>query len=146
MLTCPLGHGDLHTESHLELEVAVCEECGGEWLHHDELEALESATVHDATVIAGMREYSPHESDRRCPVCQAKLYEFDYRANPLELDACPQGHGYWLDGGEEARVRDLILQRARDLHRAAGAEESFGQFMTGIRGKLGGRGGHGLFR
>ena len=128
-MNCPLGHGELHREAHSEVTVDVCAQCGGEWLDHDELAAFEAAAVSDRSVLAGMVEYQPHPGERRCPICDKPMYEFDYRANPLEIDACPDGHGYWLDGGEETRVRDLILQRARDLHRAASAEDSFGAFI-----------------
>ena len=144
-MNCPLGHGALHPETHSGIEVSVCTECGGEWLERGDLPALEKLVVKDAVVLSGMIEYQAHESDRACPVCAKRMYEFDYRANPLEIDACADGHGYWLDAGEEARVKDLILQRARDLHRAAGAEVSFGSFLSTVRSQFGGRGrGRGL--
>lgn len=67
------------------------------------------------------------------PACGGEMYEFDYGGNALEIDACAQGHGYWLDGGEESRVRELIRQRARDLHRAATAESAFSGFLDQLR-------------
>ncbi len=118
----------------------MCAECGGEWLDPNELEAIESSTVADAVVLSGMIEYQSYPGERPCPVCRKLMYGFDYRANPLQIDGCPDGHGYWLDGGEESRVRELILQRARDLNRAARAEGSFGGFLSAIRGQLGGKG------
>ncbi len=139
-MDCPLGHGALHPENHSGVEVGACATCGGEWIQRADLQALERLAVKDAVVLSGMVEYQAHESGRACPVCGSLMYSFDYRANPLEIEACPAGHGYWLDAGEEARVRDLILQRARDLHRAAGAEASFGSFLSGIRSQFGGRG------
>ena len=139
-MKCPLGHGELRAESHAGIAVEVCPSCGGEWLDHDDLQSLEKLVVNDPVVLSGMIEYQRHESERACPVCSKTMYGFDYRANPLEIDACPQGHGYWLDGGEEAEVKDLILRRARDLNRAASAESSFGSFLSGIRGQFGGRG------
>jgi Zn-finger nucleic acid-binding protein len=139
-MRCPLGHGDLHPETHSGLDVQTCSQCGGSWLFHAEIQALEATAASDSVVLAGMIEYEPHSTDRRCPVCEKAMYEFDYRGNPLEVDACPDGHGYWLDGGEEARVRELILQRARDLHRTASAEVSFGAFVGVLRKQLGGRG------
>jgi Zn-finger nucleic acid-binding protein len=138
-MECPLGHGPLTPESHAGLSVQACAQCGGEWLERDALAVVEASAVSDRSVLAGMVEYQPHASDRHCPQCGKEMYEFDYRANPLELDACPDGHGYWLDGGEEARVRDLIIQRARDLNRSASAQESFGAFMSSMRAKLGGK-------
>jgi Zn-finger nucleic acid-binding protein len=144
-VNCPLGHGELRTETHSGVDVQACAVCGGEWLHHDDLQTIEKAVVTDAVVLSGMVEYQPHETERRCPVCDRAMYEFDYRGNPLEIDACANGHGYWLDGGEEARVKDFILQRAHDLHRAASAEASFGSFLSGMRSQFGGRGrGRGL--
>jgi len=38
---------------------------------------------------------------------------FNYRAYNLELDVCSQEHGYWLDAGEDGRVRDIIEERVR---------------------------------
>jgi Zn-finger nucleic acid-binding protein len=139
-MDCPLGHGALQQDSHAGIEVAVCDICGGEWLQRDQLAALERATVNDPMVLAGTLEYDANPGERRCPSCAKNMYEFDYRANPLEIDACPDGHGYWLDGGEESRVREAIRQRARDLNRAASAEATFGGFLTKIRGQLGGKG------
>ncbi|MBI2765988.1 MAG: zf-TFIIB domain-containing protein [Chloroflexi bacterium] len=138
-MNCPLGHGELHTEIHTGIEVDACAVCGGEWLDPDELQAMESATVRDSVVLSGMIEYQPNPGQRPCVVCHKPMYEFDYRGNPLQVDVCPDGHGYWLDGGEEERVRVLIRQRARDLNRAASAEGSFGAFLSRIRGQLGGR-------
>ena len=43
------------------------------------------------------------------PECGGEMYEFDYGGNALEIDACAQGHGYWLDGA-----------------RSRGCESSFG--------------------
>jgi Zn-finger nucleic acid-binding protein len=139
-MECPLGHGALTAQTHGALNVEMCPECGGEWIERDTLALVEASAVSDKSVLAGMIEYQRHPSERRCPACARLMYEFDYRANPLEIDACPDGHGYWLDGGEEARVRDLIIQRAHDLNRAASAQESFGAFIGGLRMKLGGKG------
>lgn len=139
-MNCPLGHGPLQPEAHGGLDVEACSICGGEWLQHEQLALLEQTTVNDPIVLAGTIEYDANPVDRLCPVCAKQMYEFDYRANPLEIDACPDGHGYWLDGGEESRVREAVRQRARDLNRAASAEATFGGFLTKMRSQLGGKG------
>lgn len=87
-----------------------------------------------------MREYSTRPSERACPQCGERMTSFDYRANPLELDACPLGHGIWLDAGEEKRVREYMRERVAGLQRAAAAEGGFARFMDSVRGKMGGRG------
>ena len=139
-MDCPLGHGPLHAESHGEIALEACAVCGGEWLHREQLAALEKSTVNDPIVLAGTIEYDANPIELACPVCGKHMYEFDYRANPLEVDGCPEGHGYWLTGGEESRVREAVRQRARDLNRAASAEATFGGFLSKMRSQLGGRG------
>jgi len=119
--------------------MSVCAACGGEWLAHESLHALEAAVVRDAVVLSGMIEYQPHSSVLACPVFEKAMYGFDYRGNSLEIDACGEGHGYWLDGGEEERLQALVRQRARDLHRASLAEATFGGFLDKMRSQFGGR-------
>jgi Zn-finger nucleic acid-binding protein len=58
---------------------------------------------------------------------------FDYRAYNLELNTCEDQHGFWLDAGEEGRIRDIVAERVRDLHRAASAEASWAQFLDHMR-------------
>ena len=58
-----------------------------------------------------------------------------------ELDTCRSEHGFWLDAGEEGRVRDIIDERVRGLQRSATAEAAWGNFLDG----LGGRGGGGAW-
>ena len=59
---------------------------------------------------------------------------FNYRAYNLELDTCPEEHGYWLDSGEEGRVRDIISERVRGLQRSASAEAAWGGFLRRAQG------------
>jgi Zn-finger nucleic acid-binding protein len=140
-MNCPLGHGELQPETRADIAVESCAVCGGEWLARDALASIEASAVSDSNALAGMVEYQPNETKLPCPVCAKPMYEFDYRGNPLQLNACELGHGYWLDGGEESQVRELMRRRAQDLHRSAAAEGSFGSFINSIRGQLGGRGG-----
>lgn len=138
-MDCPRGHGALIVEHHAGIEVDRCGECSGRWLDAHELDALE-ATAADPGARRGMVEYAKRPSDLRCPACSKRMVAFNYRANNLELDTCPDEHGYWLDAGESERVRDLIQQRVRDLDRAASAEASWGGFLGKLRGdRKGGR-------
>jgi len=75
---------------------------------------------------------------------------FNYRAYDLELDTCDDKHGFWLDAGEEGRVRDIIDERVRGLSRAESAEAAWDGFLERLKAG-GGRGGvwdqvTGLFR
>jgi len=139
-MDCPRDHTELVPEMMLGIEVNRCPNCNGRWLDHHELDELEATTgaresERRATITFGER---PGELD--CPACAKRMTAFNYRAYNLELDTCPEEHGYWLDAGEEGRVRDIIAERVHGLSRAASAEAAWGRFLGGLKG-----GGGGLF-
>ena len=124
-MKCPRCQADLVAQQQYHgIVVDRCPSCDGRWLDYDELDQLE-ATV----------RYAERGSELRCPVCGKEMSTFSYRAYNLELDACDD-HGFWLDGGEEARVREIIAERVRDLARSASAEQSWAGFLGGLRRKL----------
>jgi Zn-finger nucleic acid-binding protein len=124
----------MHTENEHGVEVDRCPTCRGAWYDYDELAELE-ATVADADERSGTIEYSKHESTLACPICQAPMHAFNYRAYNLELDACAEGHGFWLDAGESERVREVMRDRVRGLQRAGAAQQAW------FNAKRGGAGG-----
>ena len=44
-----------------------------------------------------------------------RMHAFNYRAYNLELDACTEGHGFWLDAGESERVLEVMKERVAGL-------------------------------
>jgi Zn-finger nucleic acid-binding protein len=138
-MDCPRGCGPLSAAQHHGIEMDQCAVCDGRWLDLNELDRLEATRAPDPSDRSGMVTYSKRTSELNCPVCAKPMTAFNYRANPLELDVC-ESHGYWLDAGEEGRVRDFIEQRVRDLYRASTAEESWGRFVTGLKDRLKGKG------
>jgi Zn-finger nucleic acid-binding protein len=132
MLKCPRDATELRTESYRGIEVFQCPECNGRWLENDELGELE-ATVADEEERLGTIEYAQTESELLCIVCSRRMVAFNYRAYNLQLDTCEELHGYWLDAGEENRVRDILKERVHGLQRAASAEESWRRFLQSMR-------------
>jgi Zn-finger nucleic acid-binding protein len=130
---CPRCEVCLVPKERRRIRMELCARCGGEWLGRSELERLEALAVPDPDALRGTIEYLPRPSHLHCPVCRSPMVQFDYRAGPLELEACGNGHGYWLDGGKERLVKGAMRQRARDLHRAARAESSFYAFLEQLR-------------
>jgi Zn-finger nucleic acid-binding protein len=53
------------------------------------------------------------------------MQRFDYRAHNLQLDACDEEHGFWLDAGAAERVRQIMLERAADMRRADRADATW---------------------
>jgi Zn-finger nucleic acid-binding protein len=131
-MLCPRCKVELQTEKYEGIDVDRCPSCNGRWLDYPELDELE-ATVASEDERRAQIVYSPRPSDLTCPKCGKRMTAFDYRAYNLELDTCEDQHGFWLDAGEEGRVRDIVEQRVRDLARSASAERAWGQFLEGVR-------------
>jgi Zn-finger nucleic acid-binding protein len=108
-----------------------CTTCGGAWYDQDELALLEATVAKDADERTGTIDYARRDSALACPVCQSPLQAFNYRAYNLELDACKQEHGFWLDRGEAERVRTVMRERVRGLQRSARAEAAWGGHGAG---------------
>jgi Zn-finger nucleic acid-binding protein len=136
-MKCPRDGTELVVEQEYHgIEVDRCPTCNGRWLDHDELDQLEATVPSTAEERRATIRYAEHESEMDCPKCGKKMQAFNYRAYNLELDTCDE-HGWWLDAGEEARVRDVIQERVKGLARAASAEAAWGRFLGGLRGKGG---------
>jgi len=116
-MKCPRDDTELITENDHNIEIDRCPACNGRWLDHDELDQLEATVASTAEERRATIMYGERTGELHCPVCGTLMTAFDYRAYDLELDACPQDHGFWLDAGEDGRVRDIIAERVRDLAR-----------------------------
>lgn len=123
-IACPRDKTDLTLGKEHGIEVDRCPTCRGAWYEFEELVALESTVADDEHRI-GTVEYATRSSDIACPECSQPMRAFNYRAYNLELDACPGEHGFWLDEGESARVRDIMKERVSGLRRAGSAQLSW---------------------
>lgn len=137
--TCPRDGAELKTEDQYNIEMDRCHTCNGRWLDYGELDDLEATTGAAEADRRATIAYGEHQSELNCPVCNKKMIAFNYRAYDLELDTCEDRHGFWLDAGEEGRVRDIVEERVRSLDRKASAEAAWGGFVKGL--KEGGGGG-----
>ena len=146
-MKCPRCDVDLVIEHHAGIEVDHCPSCNGRWLDHGELDQLE-ATVASEDERRATVSYAERPSELNCPKCGKRMTAFNYRAYNVEMDTCEDEHGFWLDAGEEGRVRDIMEERVRGLARAASAEDAWGKFLghlgkrsvwDNIKGKFGGR-------
>jgi Zn-finger nucleic acid-binding protein len=133
-VNCPRDQVELLVETHHGIEVDHCPRCNGRWLDHDELDRLEASVRSSPEQRKATIEYAGRASDLSCPRCSRPMRAFNYRAYNLELDACDEHHGFWLDAGEDGRVRDIIQERVKGLGRASNAEADWGRFLDGLRG------------
>ncbi len=142
-MKCPRDDIDLLIEHHHGIEVDHCPTCNGRWLDHHELDHLEATVPSTEEQRIATIQYARRDSELKCPVCDKQMIAFNYRAYNLELDTCEDEHGFWLDAGEDGRVRDIIEERIKGLQRSATAEASWDGFLDGLRG--GGKGGSSLW-
>ncbi len=134
-MNCPRCRADLIAQQQYHgIEVDRCPSCDGRWLDLDELDQLEATVPSTPEERRATIRYAERQSELSCPKCGKRMAAFNYRAYNLELDACDE-HGFWLDAGEEARVRDIIQERVRGLARAATAEAAWGRFLSGLKRK-----------
>jgi Zn-finger nucleic acid-binding protein len=133
-MKCPRDASDLAMQDLRGIEVDRCPQCQGLWLDHDELDKLEATAASTEEERRATVTYAERPSDLKCPVCDKQMIVFDYRAHAVQLDMCEE-HGWWLDAGEETRVREIIAERVSDLHRAHDAEAGWRSFLGGLNRK-----------
>jgi Zn-finger nucleic acid-binding protein len=129
-MNCPRDNDTLHREHLHGIEVDSCHTCRGIWLDTDELDKLEASTASTEEERRATITYGERKGELKCPVCAKTMTVFNYRAHAVEIDMCEE-HGWWLDAGEEGRVREIIEERVRDLGRKYSAESAFGRFLSG---------------
>lgn len=103
------------------IDVEACGRCGGMWLTRQELDQLEDEAYDLGK--KGSLVFNPAASDRACPECGTGLQKFQYRDYDLELEFCPNGHGFWLEAGQDQRVLQLMRQEEKSLKRTFKAED-----------------------
>lgn len=133
MMNCPKCNFAL-TKKYYKgmIEVDACPSCRGMWLDFDELDKLEDV-VFDDDARKGSLVHFQSKTNYPCPQCGAGMEEFQYRLYDLRLDTCAEnGHGFWLDAGEDERVMSLMRQRALDIQRKLDAESEWRQALKGI--------------
>jgi Zn-finger nucleic acid-binding protein len=131
-MDCPDCGVKLEKKLYRGIEVDHCPGCSGMWLDLDELDELEDEAF-DVDDLKGTLIHSSTPTEQRCPHCGCKLRSFQYRLKDLELEYCENGHGYWLDEGEEKRVMKLMQQRANDVVRKYTAEAEWDKTLHRLR-------------
>lgn len=120
-MKCPGCGAELAKARRDGMDVEQCPSCHGMWLTPQELDRLEDERFDLGK--KGTLVFNPEPSGRQCPVCAGKLQTFDYRDYDLQLDMCGEGHGFWLDAGEDKRVLELMRKEERSLQRKYSAED-----------------------
>jgi Zn-finger nucleic acid-binding protein len=131
-MNCPACKQRLIETTHKGIKVDRCGVCQGIWLDHDELDTLED-TAFDQDELKGTVVFGSEAGNRHCPKCGDPLHKFKYRLHDLQLEFCEQKHGFWLDGGEEQRVIEIMKDEIKDLEKKFNAENNWAKTLKGFK-------------
>ena len=132
-MKCPRCAVELVPTMRHKLKVNSCPSCKGMWLEHDELEELEDEVFDFGDRWKGTLVFSSTPTTHPCPECAAALQRFRYRFYDLEMEFCPNRHGYWLDDDEDTRVLELMKREEADLQRKLLAEDKWAVTLKHMR-------------
>ena len=105
------------------VELDFCFSCKGCWLDAGELGLI----LHGAPDRPDdLKLDKASRGKRRCPRCGARMLVGCAPATGVEVDACPAGHGFWLDAGE---LEQIVKARG-----ASGRAEAVAAFYADVFG------------
>ncbi|HEY6579230.1 MAG TPA: zf-TFIIB domain-containing protein [Rhizomicrobium sp.] len=132
-MKCPNCHTDLVATKQSGVEVELCQTCKGMWLTRQELNQLEDEVFDFGDDEKGSLMLGSSADTRLCPECGKPMNRFEYRSYDLEMDFCGEGHGFWLEAGEDKRVLELMKKEEAGLERKALAEDKWASHMKRLR-------------
>jgi Zn-finger nucleic acid-binding protein len=115
------------------IDVHYCPVCKGMWLEHQELDQLEDEVFDFGDRWKGTLVFSSTATTDKCPECAALLQRFRYRFYDLEMEFCPNQHGYWLEDNEDTRVLEVMKREELDLERKLLAENKWSKTLKHMR-------------
>ncbi len=132
-MKCPkCGVDLLPTERH-KLKVNYCQSCKGMWFEQVELGELEDEVFDFGDRWKGSLFLNSSPTTDQCPECAERLQRFQYRFYDLEMEVCPNQHGYWLEADEDTRVLELMKREEGDLQRKLLAEDKWAATLHRMR-------------
>jgi Zn-finger nucleic acid-binding protein len=128
-MLCPRCKLTLVPAMRHKIQVNLCPKCHGMWLEHPELDQLEDEVFDFGDRWKGTLVFGSSATTDQCPECSALLQRFKYRFYDLEIEFCPNEHGYWLEADEDTRVLELMKREETGLERKLLAEDKWGKAL-----------------
>ncbi|MFO0564419.1 MAG: zf-TFIIB domain-containing protein [Polyangiaceae bacterium] len=110
--TCPRDGSALEPKTYeAKIEVDACPTCGGVWLDHGELEAIQEARENDySKTLENLPDSVARSINKvaqlsttpiQCLACGTEMDTREYAyCSQIVIDTCPESCGIWLDAGE----------------------------------------------
>jgi len=134
-MQCPRCNLTLAPTMRHEIKVNQCQSCKGMWLEHEELDQLEDEVFDFGDRWKGTLVFGSSATTDKCPECAALMQRFKYRFYDLEMEFCPNQHGYWLESDEDTRVLELMKREEQDLQRKLLAENKWARTLRHMRSR-----------
>jgi Zn-finger nucleic acid-binding protein len=122
-MNCPACRASMAILEYNGVDLDFCFSCRGCWLDAGELGLILNGTP-DRPEDLKLEKSS--RGKRRCPRCGSRMRVGPAPATGVEVDACPAGHGLWLDAGE---LEQIVKARG-----ASGRAEAVAAFCAGVFG------------
>ncbi len=132
-MKCPFCNVDLIATTRHKLEVKECPSCKGMWLEYQEMEQLEDEVFDFGEAAKGTLAFNAVDTTAKCPECAALLKRFKYRFYDLEMDLCPNQHGFWLTNDEDSRVLELMKKEESNYERKLLQEDQWAKSLKRMR-------------
>lgn len=132
-MKCPNCETELQTAVRHGIGVDACPACKGMWFSAQELERLEDEAFDLGDDEKGTLVFAAEPSPRLCPECAKPLQGFQYRLYDLPLEFCAEGHGFFLDAGEDDRVLALMRDEEKRVKRSDKAEQRWTRELRRLR-------------
>lgn len=123
-MNCPACKASMAILEYNGVELDFCFSCKGSWLDAGELGLILNG-VPDRPDDMKLEKAS--KGKRRCPRCGSRMLVGLAPATGVEVDACPAGHGVWLDAGELGQVARSRGASERAASVAAFCADVFGK-------------------
>jgi hypothetical protein len=123
-MKCPDDSTSLQRQNYEgDVQVDGCPECGGIWLDHGELEAIEDRRENDYRAeLKTIPNYfdksyamalARSEGTYMCPRCERAMEKREYAfCSQVMIDVCPQCRGVWLHDDELSEL-EVFFERNR---------------------------------
>jgi Zn-finger nucleic acid-binding protein len=131
-MKCPKCEGQLIDVIYEGFPIKKCNACSGIWLDEPELDEIENTVWNDED-LKGTLEANEVQTSMKCPVCNKQMIKFNYRYYDLEMETCPDMHGFWLDAGGIDRVKELMKKDKLSEKRKFEAEHDWARSIELMR-------------
>jgi uncharacterized protein len=111
-MNCPRGDSPLESKEINQTSVQACPRCAGMFLEHGQLNTVAGPTPGDleySTVDLDSGKHADEHGPLNCPRDGAGMVKVDFNVeSTIILDYCQSCHGFWIDGGELARINEEV--------------------------------------